>query len=500
MLVDARTVPGDKTFEADLCIVGAGAAGITLARELANHGLSILVLESGGFEFDEEIQGLYRGQTVGSFMPGNEAYLTRARLRYFGGSTNHWEGQCRPLDDIDFEKRSWVPDSGWPFPKSHLEAYYTGAASLCQIEPFSYQLGDVLSARPPLKVGRNDTVQTKLFHLSPPTRFGSLYRRDLVDAPDVLVFLHANLVDMLANTSGTAVDLVQVGCLTGRRFWVRARYYVLAAGAIENARLLLFSNKLQKAGLGNQNGLVGRYFLEHLNWIAGSVCLTRPSETMSLYEGASPEPLLGNPAFGALCLAENVQRRHGLLNAGFLLLPRSSVWGLMEAIGNVASEIDRFGDEEPSPREPYFAMLYTRTEQSPNPDSRLSLSQELDALGKPRLKLNWQLNASDSENVRESVRVLASELGRHGRGRVSLRITDHNPWPLRPANHPMGTTRMHTDPKKGVVDPNCRVHGIDNLYIAGSSVFPTAGFANPTLTLLALSLRLAGRLRDHLRS
>ena len=500
MLVDARTVPGDKTFEADLCIVGAGAAGITMARELTNKGLSVIVLESGGFEFDEEVQGLYRGDTLGPFMPSGEAYLTRSRLRYFGGSTNHWEGQCRPLDDIDFEERSWVPDSGWPFPKSHLETYYERAASVCQIEPFDYDVDKVLSARPALEVGNSDSVQTKLFHLSPPTRFGSLYRRDLVDATDIQVLLHANLVDILTNAGGTAIDLMQVACLTGSQLWVRAKFYVLAAGAIENARLLMFSNKRRRAGLGNQNGLVGRYFLEHLNWIAGSVCLTRPNETMSLYEGASPEPLLGNPAFGALCLTEGVQRRHGLLNSGFLLLPRSSVWGLMEAIGEVASEIDRFGDEEPSANEPYFAMLYTRTEQSPNPSSRLTLSDELDPLGKPRLQLNWQLNASDSENVRQSVRVLATELGRYGAGRVSLRITENNPWPLRPANHPMGTTRMHPDPKKGVVDPNGRVHGIANLYIAGSSVFPTSGFANPTLTLVALALRLAEHLDNQLRS
>ena len=500
MLIDARTVPNERTFEADLCLVGAGAAGITIAKELANQGLSIIVLESGGFEFDQDVQNLYRGETLGPFMPPGEAYLTRARLRYFGGSTNHWEGQCRPLDVIDFEERSWVPDSGWPFPRSHLEVYYQRAASLCQIEPFDYRVDDVLSSRPALRVGDNDTVETKLFHLSPPTRFGAVYRRDLVDASDIQVFLHANVVDILANSNGTAIDLLQVRCLTGTELWVRARCYVLAAGAIENARLLLFSNRMQKAGLGNQNGLVGRYFLEHLNWIAGSVCLTRPSETMSLYEGASPEPRLGNPAFGALCLSEDVQRRHGLLNAGFLLLPRSSVWGLMEAIGDVASRIDQFGLEDTSAREPYFAMLYTRTEQSPNANSRLSLSEELDALGKPRLQLDWQLNDSDSENVRESVRVLATELGRSGCGRVSLRITDHNPWPLRPANHPMGTTRMHSDPRKGVVDPDCRIHGIDNLFIAGSSVFPTSGFANPTLTLVALALRLSERLRNQLRT
>lgn len=172
----------------------------------------------------------------------------------------------------------------------------------------------------------------------------------------------------------------------------------------------------------------------------------------------------------------------------------------MEAIGDVASEIDRFGDEPPSAADPYFALLYTRTEQTPNPESRVMLSDKLDALGKPRVRLHWQLSDLDTEKIRESVRFLSRELGRNSVGRVSLRVTDQNPWPLRPADHSMGTTRMHADPKKGVVDPQCRVHGIANLYMAGSSVFPTSGFSNPTLTLIALALRLADRLSDALQA
>ena len=501
MLVDARTVPGDKTFEADLCIVGAGAAGITIAREFADQGFSVILLESGGFEFEQETQALYRGETTGPFMPGGGTYLSRVRSRYFGGSTNCWEGQCRPLDEIDFEERSWVPHSGWPFPKSHLAPFYERAASVCQITPFGYDVQNALSpSRPALTVGNDDTIETKLFHLSPPTHFGEVYRKELVESQNIQVFLYANAIDIVANANASAVDLLEVQCLTGNRLWVRAAFYVLATGAIENARLLLFSNKLQKAGLGNQNGLVGRYFLEHANWVAGSVCLTRPNESMSLYEGAAPEPGIGNPAFGALCIKEDVQRRRQLLNSGFLLLRTSDVRGLMEAIGDVASEIDRFGDEPPSAADPYFALLYTRTEQTPNPESRVMLSDKLDALGKPRVRLHWQLSDLDTEKIRESVRFLSRELGRNSVGRVSLRVTDQNPWPLRPADHSMGTTRMHADPKKGVVDPQCRVHGIANLYMAGSSVFPTSGFSNPTLTLIALALRLADRLSDALQA
>jgi choline dehydrogenase-like flavoprotein len=501
MLIDARKVDRDRTFEADLCIVGAGAGGITIAREFTGRGFSVMLLESGGFEFEQENQALYRGETTGPFMPGRGTYLLRARSRYFGGSTNCWEGQCRPLDEIDFEERSWVPESGWPFPKSHLEPFYERAASVCQITPFGYDVEKALSpGRPALTVGDGDAIETKLFHLSPPTHFGEVYRKELVEAGNIQVLLHANVVDIVANPNASAVDLVEVQCLTGNRLWVRAAFYVLATGAVENARLLLSSNKLQKPGLGNQNGLVGRYFLEHANWIAGSLCLTRPSDSMSLYEGAAPEPGIGNPAFGALCVKEDVQRRLQFLNSGFLLLRTSEVRGLMEAIGNVAFEIDHFGDEPASPGAPYYAMLYTRTEQTPNPDSRVTLSEELDALGKPRVSLHWQLSDLDTQKIRELVEFLSRELGRNSAGRVSLRVTDQNPWPLRPADHSMGTTRMHNDPKKGVVDPQCRVHGIANLYMGGSSVFPTCGFSNPTFTLVALALRLADHLSEALQA
>jgi len=500
MLIDARTVDRDKTFEADLCIVGAGAAGITIAREFVGKGFSVILLESGGFRFEPETQELYRGETTSPLMPTRGAYLLHARTRLFGGSTNSWEGQCRELDEIDFEERSWVPDSGWPFPKSHLALFYERAAAVCQVSSFGYDLHEALSpSRPPLMVGNGDTIETKMFHVNP-INFGDEYGKELVEAQDIRLFLHANAVELVANANASAVDLLEVQCLTGNRLWVRSRLYVLATGSIENARLLLLSNGRRKAGLGNQNGLVGRYFLEHANWIAGSVCVTRPNESMSLYEDAAPEPTIGSLAFGALYINEDVQRRRQLLNSGFLLLPRSDVRGLMEAIGEVASDIDQFGDDPTPERDPYFAMLYTRTEQTPNRNSRVTLSDDLDALGKRRVRLDWQLSDLDTEKIRESIQFLSRELGRYSVGRVSLRVTDQNPWPLRPADHSMGTTRMHSDPKKGVVDPKCRVHGIANLYMAGSSVFPTSGFSNPTLTLVALALRLADDLSDALQA
>ena len=242
MLIDARTVPRNKTFEADLCIVGAGAAGITIAREFANKGVSVILLESGGFEFGQKTQDLYAGQAIGRFRHSKRSYVSRVRLRYFGGSTNHWEGWCRPLDAIDFEERSWIPHSGWPFPKSELAAFYKKACDLCEIKPFDYDPQTALSSsRPPLTIGRNDGIVTKTYHISPPTRFGEVYRNEVVDAPNIQVLLHANVVDIVANANASAVDLMEVQTLSGNRLWVRARTYVLATGGIENSRILLFS-------------------------------------------------------------------------------------------------------------------------------------------------------------------------------------------------------------------------------------------------------------------
>ena len=387
------------------------------------------------------------------------------------------------------------PNSGWPFPKSELAEFYERACELCEIKPFDYDPQTALSSsRPPLTIGRNDGVVTKTYHISPPTRFGEVYRKEVVDTPNIRVFLHANVVDIVTNANVSTVDLMEVRTLSGNRLWVRANAYILATGGIENSRILLFSNKVLKAGLGNRHGLVGRFFLEHLNWIAGSAVLTQANESMDLYESASMEPSIGTPTFGALSLADHVQKRRQLVNTAFILFPRYNIRGMMEAIGDVSTLIDRFGDDQPPTSTPHHAMLYTRTEQVPNPNSRITLSDELDALGKPRVIVNWQLTELDTQKIRQSIKALGTELGKNGCGRVGLRVTNFNPYPVRPASHPMGGTRMHADPKQGVVDPNCRVHGIANLYVAGSSVFPTGGFSNPTLTLVALALRLAEHL------
>ena len=392
-----------------------------------------------------------------------------------------------------------MPHSGWPFKKTELNPYHQRAADLCQIRPFDYRPEDVDSpGRPIFEFG--DKFETKIYHLSPPTHFGELYREDLVTAENIRVLLHANVVDIITDRQASRTLMVETACLNGNRFWVSARTFILATGAVENARLLLFSNSVQATGLGNQNDLVGRYFLEHMSEIVGSVCLTKPDASMALYDDVTLDPWIGNVSHGALCPTESNQRENGLLNMATLLLPmpKSEVWGWLEAVGDLASRIDYVAGEKRPANAPYFAWAYVRGEQSPNPASRVTLSDERDALGKPRVQLDWRLSPLDYDSWRKSIESLAKEIGQRGLGRVALRTKFiDEPLPdVRIANHSMGTTRMHRDPKQGVVDANCKVHGISNLFIAGSSVFPISGFANPTFTIVSLALRLADHMKE----
>ena len=509
MLVDARTIPENTAIETDVCIVGAGAAGITLAKEFAGQGFRVALLESGGFEVDEKTQDLYRGENVGFPIP-----LNVMRLRYFGGSTNHWGNYCRPLDEIDFEARDWVPDSGWPFKKSELDSYYQRAQKICQLGPFEYNSEFWQSkTNPPLPFVGNRVV-TSIFQVREPAiRFGMVYRKEIVSAGNITTFLYANALNIETNDTARIVTRLRVGCLQGNKFVIAAKLFILATGAIENARLLLLSNNVSKAGLGNQNGLVGRFFMSHALCEPALFLPSDPLIPATLY--INSKPAVDNlRVTGHLTLSHETQRHHKLLNFNAVLFPvYVAQTGLMSLKRLMKREFDTLAKElrnviadiDGVATAAYWKLfkgiipvqafsLTCAIEQSPNPASRVTLSSERDAFGKQRVCLNWQLRAVDKVSLRHSLEILGTELGRAGLGRLKIDLKDRDEsWPdvIRDAGHHLGTTRMHIDPKKGVVDENCRVHGISNLFVAGSSVFPTSGQANPTLTIVALALRLA---------
>lgn len=495
---DARTLPDGTEIEADLCIIGAGAAGISIAREFAETKHNVILLEAGGFERDPDTQSLYDGENTGlPYFP-----LDATRLRYFGGSTGHWGGWCSCLDPIDFEERDWVPMSGWPFSLEDLEPYYRRAHPILDLGNYNYSVdywGRQEDRYTPLPFDRSK-VRTKVFKWSAPTRLGEKYRTEITHTENLTLWTHANVTEIETPPNGSEVTGLRVRCLNGKTHQVGAQNYILACGGLENPRLLLNSNREDSDGLGNDNGLVGKYFMEHPHVRSAKLEVTerpRPS-----YTGGSREA--GEP-FYLLSLSPQQQRKHGLLNYNIRLYPKGmednerSLPEWMYKIPN-ARGLENYVEY-------YFQDITldasTRIEQRPNPNSRVSLSSQRDALGQPRIELKWSLTEEEKRTIQVASQIIAEECGRLGFGRLQLRDwvrVDGDSWPddVKGGHHHMGTTRMSESPKHGVVDANCKVHGVENLHVAGSSVFPTSGVANPTLTIVAMAIRLADHLQDEM--
>jgi choline dehydrogenase-like flavoprotein len=496
VIQDARSLADGSELECDVCVVGAGAAGITLAREFAGGDVRVCLLESGGFEPDEAVQDLYRGVARGTILGPGSHYLAGGRLRYFGGTTNHWQGWCRPFEPIDFTARPWIAASGWPFDRSHLDPWYGRARAVIGLAAFDDDAVAAAAGPPPLLPG-GSRVPTRFYYLQP-TRFGVAHRARLAAAPNLRVLLHASAVGVRVGAGDDRVRRIDAATLAGTRFAVLARWFVLACGGIENARLLLLSDDARERGLGNERDLVGRYFCDHPHLEAGHALLFRGEESLRLYDYAF-DPRLGQTRIGVLGLAPEAQREHELLNCSVELRAADAVSRpeLADPLGAVAPLLDRPGQDPPARSTTTLATLTVRTETTPNPESRVTLTGERDALGQRRPKLAWRILPGDRRRLRRALAVVGSELGRQGVGRVHLVEPGEAPWRgAYGGHHHIGTTRMHPDPHRGVVDADCRVHSTANLFVAGSSVFPTSGFANPTLTLVALAIRLA----DHLKA
>lgn len=498
MFLDSRDIERDRVVESDVCIVGGGAVGIALARELMRAALEVVLLESGGLDFDQETQELYAGIESGTLLGPDTEYLTETRNRYYGGTTNSWNGWCRPLDPEDFENREWVAESGWPIEKTELETYHRRAAGVLQITPFEEAEGATPTEI--LPIGSEAQIENSFLHCSTPTRFAQRFRKPMRRSETVRVLLNSNAVEISTNADASRVEGIVVASLAGNRFHVRARAYVLAAGGIENARLLLASNRVQKEGLGNGHDLVGRYFMDHPLLRVGFLVVPARAGSMMAY---STTGSFGKRFRGILRLRPEVQREHRLLNALAILKPRRVGYlpELAAEVGAMAGEIHSFGEPELAPGATYYGTLGIASEQVPNRQSRVRLAEEKDALGVPRTRLEWQLTEQDARSVRLTSEIMVRSLAASFGGRGHLLVTETEPWPHAYTSfHHMGATRMAPDPAKGVVDVDCRVHGIANLWVGGSSVYPTVGCSNPTFEIVSLTLRLADHLEDVLKA
>lgn len=528
MLIDARTMD-DGAVRAQVCIVGGGAAGITVAQALINSGVEVVLLESGGLEPDPSTQALYEGELVGAPFhgAGNEIQLDECRLRYLGGTTNHWTGYCRPLDDLDFEPRPYLGLAGWPFARRELDPWYEQAVDVVRLAsphfdlPWwqeNHGLGD------PLLV--TELVDAPIFQVHLGFSFGSAYRAALEQAANVRVLLWANATRIGLSPDGSQVDQVDAQTLSGVRLTVEADVYLVALGGIETPRLLLASNDIRPAGVGNGRDLVGRHFAEHLRAQTGFVLLDRTVDDLNFYASTdipAPHPDDADnkiAAQGALTLSRKAAIDNELLGLEVQLtmisdiapMGKRSVDGLrIDDVAPLRAAVDG---------SPTATMAYVQVlgEQELNPASRVMLGAERDALGLPKIELDWRHTDLDRASIVAGLRIIGRELGRLGIGRLqaipggigymddpvpedfpfleaSAAAADELGFALGVGFHHMSTTRMDDDPARGVVNADCRVHDVANLYVAGSSVFATAATATPTFTITALALRLAEHLR-----
>lgn len=482
MIGDFRDIaPIQNDLDFDICIAGAGAAGITLGLAFAKSRLRVAIFEGGGFEPPGDAERDLYAASVGP-----KSYpLELSRLRYFGGTTNHWGGWCRPLDEIDFVQRDYIPLSGWPISRKELMPYYKRAQKICQIESDDYNADTVLLNQKDalLPFPKDSGFINKLFRFSPPTRFGTQYRTDLQTADNVSVFLHANVTNIRSKNG--AVRGFDVATLDGQTVNAKAKHYILALGGIETPRLMLNSVNELPNGIGNHADFVGRCFMDHFGFRPGFV-LTQAD--LQYFRITAPSGSL----MPIISMSDDALRKNRMRNFCIQIVPEAMDASYpAEALTNPGFSV--FDDRKDMPwrYSPQFI-----NEPTPNPDSRVRLSEERDALGLRRVHLDWRFNQADLDNIGLIVKRLTRFLGQSGWGRVQHTrfINEETINNLSSGMHHMGTTRMSDTPAHGVVDQHCQVHAMHNLHIVGSSVFPTVGFSNPTLTIVALAERLADRL------
>jgi hypothetical protein len=512
------------TLSYDVCIVGGGVSGLVIANELAETGMKIALVESGGKEYHQQSQDLYNANKVDFPFP-NTSYT---RLRFLGGSSNHWQNNTSPLSPLDFKKREGITNSGWPIQYDELVPYYSRAELYCGVGNDGYSLERWLSASGMSDITASSSIiETRIAKVPfSPTRFFEQYGNKLVHNTHVEVITFSNIVDIEFNENTQKVDRVTFKTLEGNQFLIAASTFIMCLGGIENARMLLHFNEKYSNKLGNQSNAVGRYLMEHPTPRAAHLIAKKTSE-LDLYLGFKEQQ---KTISGFCSLTDQTVEDNATINLRMPFLPQSN-YILSDGISsshiisqalsnfelpedasthawNILSDIDMV--IEGIGRKRFDIRLFDHAaetggyeipmmmEQTPDKDNRIILSNKKDVLGLSKINIEYRITDIDKQRLWRSLDICGKEIAKLGFGRLKiLKERSLRLWrdQLGFSAHHIGTTRMSSDPSNGVVNENSRVFGTNNFYLGGSSVFPTGGSVPPTLTIVALSIRLAEHIK-----
>lgn len=552
MFIDAETLDDRTTLTSDLAIVGSGPAGIVLALELAKAGFEVVLIESGRLNFSEAIQDLGRASYCD---PQRHAPMSECTCRQLGGTSIIWGGRCLPYDRVDFDRRGYIPHSDWPIVYEEIADYFQRACDyfFCGKSAFEVeQIPQIEQKSIVPGLPDAEVLTSTLERWSLPTNFGKEYFNELKQSHRIKLVYGLTCTEITTNETGNRVELLSAQTLGGKTIEVKCQKYVLAGGGLNTTRLLLASDRRHPGGIGNHSGLLGRFYMGHLSGdIAVAHFTTPPQATVFGFDRdadniylrrrfsftreflheqqlSNTVAWLGSPKFG------DPAHQNGILSAAYLALnmpilknyltskamrtaaigtedrriERAHLRNVFKDFQQTISFLPRFGYERYIAKRKIPALfvysaaneypLHYHSEQIPNLNSTVSLSDERDELGMLRLKIDLQFAPQDIDSVVRAHHHWDRHLRKHNCGYLEYLTDDPAASVWEQAGdgfHQIGTTRMSAEPSTGVVGTNSQVHGVDNLFVASSSVFVTSGQANSTLTIVAFALRLA----DHLQ-
>ncbi len=514
MIIDLQTTNENSEFECDVCIIGTGAAGLTIASEMLKSRLKIILVEAGGIEYEPETQALYNTEISGFSHPGS----TEGRFRVHGGSTTKWAGQALPLMSHDFEKRDWVANSGWPISFHDLKPYYARACQFLLVDKMNFDtdLFSHLKIKPP-----EFNLAKILYHFSkwsPAPNVREHYLSDIKLSENCTLLLHANVTRIVLDENKRFVREVNARSLKNHFATIKAKNFILCTGGIETARLLLFND------LGNQNDLVGRYFQDHPSAMIGFLKADNPKKIQKIFNAFTKKKLKYSTRFTASPRWQYEQKTLNM-SAGINFVDENSAFQNLRDVYHALCNRDfstgflrKFSKIITNPAASLSPMAHyllhgrhynpgakfqigLTSEQEPDPESRVMLSEQKDALGIPLSNIKWKPTDLTHYSIRQFSTILQNEFRNLGLGELKL-----EPWVcensitwkqnITDQYHHMGTARMSNSARSGVVDSDCRVHNIENFYIGSSAVFPTSGHSNPTLTIIALCMRISDKIKS----